>query len=246
MPLPFNLTKEMLAAEGYLLQRRADIDADPDFLAIYKKTSLFTMTSLERQYALFKAVQHIVKHRIPGDIVECGVWKGGSMMLALETLISLGDTSRNVFLYDTFSGMAEPTNRDVRYNAVDAHKVWESRQSGGINEWCYASLDKVKKNIASVEYPEHKVNFVVGKVEETIPTTAPKQISILRLDTDWYKSTAHELKYLFPLLVKGGMLIIDDYGCWRGAREAVDEYIADNHLDIFLNRIDYTCRIAIK
>ncbi len=236
----------MLAAEGYLIQRRADIDADSEFSAIYKKTAPFTMTSLERQYALFKAVQHVVRGRIPGDIVECGVWRGGSMMLALETLIGLGETNRDIFLYDTFSGMSEPTGRDIRYNAIDTRKVWESRQSGNINEWCYASLDEVKQNITSVGYPEHRINFVAGKVEETIPAVIPKNISILRLDTDWYESTAHELKYLFPRLVKGGILIIDDYGCWRGARDAVDEYIQDNGLNIFLNRIDYTCRVAVK
>lgn len=246
MALPFNLTREMLAAEGYLLQRRADIDADSQFMAIHKKVAPFTMTSLERQYALFKATQHIVRNHIPGDIVECGVWKGGSIMLVLETLIGLREMNRKIYLYDTFSGMSEPTDRDIRYNAVDAHRVWGSRRAGDINKWCYAPLDEVKANIAPIGYPKNKVVFAVGKIEETVPAAISRNISLLRLDTDWYESTAHELKYLFPRLVRGGILIVDDYGCWRGAHDAVDEYIKDNGLSIFLNRVDYTCRLAVK
>src|ERR1051325_10354963 len=85
-----------------------------------------------------------------------------------------------------------------------------------------------------------------GTVEETIPAQAPERIALLRLDTDWYESTRHELVHLYPRLVPGGVLIIDDYGHWEGARKAVDEYIAQNNLRLFLNRIDYAGRLAIK
>jgi hypothetical protein len=83
-------------------------------------------------------------------------------------------------------------------------------------------------------------------VEDTIPGNMPKKIALLRLDTDWYESTKHELTHLFPLLQSNGVLIIDDYGHWEGARKAVNEYISDKHIRILLNRIDYTGRIAIK
>jgi hypothetical protein len=112
--------------------------------------------------------------------------------------------------------------------------------------WCFSSIEEVKNNIATLNYPTEKVYFVKGKVEDTIPTTIPQKIAVLRLDTDWYESTKHELEHLFPLLVSGGVLIIDDYGHWEGARKAVDEYIEKNNLNILLNRIDYTGRIAIK
>jgi hypothetical protein len=104
----------------------------------------------------------------------------------------------------------------------------------------------VKLNIESTNYPKNLVHFVKGKVEDTIPQTMPEKIAILRLDTDWYESTYHELKHLFPKLVKGGIIIIDDYGHWKGAREAVDQYFTENGIHILLNRIDYTGRIGIK
>ena len=77
-----------------------------------------------------------------------------------------------------------------------------------------------------------------------IPKYLPGEIALLRLDTDWYKSTQHELIHLYPLLVGSGVLIIDDYGHWQGAKKAVDEYFSDKK--ILLNRIDYTGRISIK
>ena len=83
-------------------------------------------------------------------------------------------------------------------------------------------------------------------MEDTIPKNSPEKISILRLDTDWYESTKHELEYLFPRLSSGGILIIDDYGHFKGAKKAVDEYFTKNKIQYFLNRIDYTGRLIVK
>ncbi len=98
----------------------------------------------------------------------------------------------------------------------------------------------------STGYPKEKIHLIKGKVEDTIPENIPKEIALLRLDTDWYESTKHELIHLFPLLKPNGILIIDDYGHWEGARKAVDEYISDNNIHILLNRIDYSGRISVK
>ena len=96
-------------------------------------------------------------------------------------------------------------------------------------------------------YPEEKIHFVQGRVEETIPASAPDSISLLRLDTDWYESTKHELVHLFPRLSPSGVIIIDDYGHWKGCRKAVDEYFdTGDHPQLLLNRVDYSCRIAVK
>jgi hypothetical protein len=95
-------------------------------------------------------------------------------------------------------------------------------------------------------YDSEKVFFVKGKVEETLPAHAPDRISLLRLDTDWYESTYHELTHLYPRLTVGGVLIIDDYGHWAGARRAVDDFIGKNKLRLLLNRVDYTGRICVK
>jgi len=207
----------------------------------------FTLTSPERVNALIEAVRYIVANRIEGALVECGVWKGGSTMAIALTLKELGDETRELYLYDTFSGMSVPTDVDISiYGSVAQDKFSQIRNSEDSSDWCLCPLKEVRENVFSTSYPKKKFHFVKGKVENTIPETIPEKIALLRLDTDWYESTKHELTYLFPILKPGGVIIIDDYGHWAGARKAVDEYIQENSLCILLNRIDYTGRVAIK
>jgi O-methyltransferase len=223
----------------------ADIPAS--LIEIYNKIKPYTMTSAERVFALCEAVKYIHDKNIEGDIVECGVWKGGSMMAVAETLLSVNESSRNLYLFDTFEGMVPPTDQDVDITGVAAESLLEqSDKMKDDSVWCCASLEIVKNVLNSVGYPSEKIYFVKGMVEYTIPSHAPNKIALLRLDTDWYESTKHEMEYLFPRLAKGGVLIIDDYGHWKGARKAVDEYLEKNKIKILLNRIDYTGRIAVK
>jgi O-methyltransferase len=217
-----------------------DIENDKDFGRLMNQCRPFTMTSVQRLYALNQAVNYISKNKISGDIVECGVWRGGSSMMSALTLLEGKDTARNLYLYDTFEGMSEPTNDDVSMTGALAEKTWQSIDK------CDADLNDVQTNMKQTNYPFSKIHFVQGKVEQTIPETIPSSIALLRLDTDWYESTYHELVHLFPRLVTGGVLIIDDYGHWQGARKAVDQYFAEQKTPILLNRIDYTGRIAIK
>lgn len=221
-------------------------DFEPEFFEIYEACRTYTMTSIERMYSLYKAVEYVVKNNIPGDIVEAGVWRGGSCMLIAKTLQKFGDTERRIFLYDTFKGMPAPTAQDKQHDGERLQKRWDANIESNHNDWCYASLEDVKKNIASTSYASDKTIFVQGRVEETIPDTIPSHISLLRLDTDWYESTAHEMKHLYPLLQTRGVLIIDDYGHWKGSRQAVDEYIASEQLPLLLARVDYTGRIGVK
>lgn len=240
------LMRKILETQGYSVTRLSPPDMSQKFLALHDKVKMFTMTSVERQYALYQSIRYVVDVGIAGDIVECGVWKGGSTMLAALTLMELGITNRNLYLFDTFAGMSEPSDKDVNIHGSSAKGKWHTLLRGVINEWDYASLEEVKQNMYTTGYPKEKISFVVGKVEDTIPQAAPDKIAILRLDTDWYESTKHELDNLFPRLVQGGVLIIDDYGHWQGARRAVDEYIAEHKIRLLLNRIDYTGRIAVK
>jgi hypothetical protein len=226
---------------------QAFTDFEPAFVEQLSRCKPFTMTSEERLYALFKAVEYIVANTIEGSIVECGVWRGGSTMCALLELKHMNTTTYPVYLYDTFDGMSEPTEKDRDLSGKDARKLLnQSEKTTEDIMWCYAPLEDVQKNIQSTGYPMDRVTFVKGKVEDTIPQTIPDKIAILRLDTDWYESTYHELTHLFPKLVPGGVLIIDDYGHWKGAREAVDQYFREHHIRMLLNRIDYTGRIGIK
>ena len=205
----------------------------------------FTMTSVERMAALINAVNYLSQNKIPGDIAECGVWRGGSMMIVALTLLANGDTSRSLYLYDTFEGMSAPTGHDRSFDGVSADEQLE-RDPQGTGVWCYAGIEDVRNNILSTGYPEGRIHLIKGKVEETIPQSCPQELSLLRLDTDWYESTRHELNHLFPLLHNKGVLIIDDYGHWQGARKAVDEYFSEHGNSTYLHRIDYTGRILVR
>lgn len=235
---------------GYLLTKKGsaptDISSiDPDFIEMYARCMEFTMTSVERAYALYKSIEYIVTKSIKGDIVECGVWRGGSAMLCALALKHFGDTTRTIHLYDTYKGMTEPMRNDFRLSThAKAEMKWENMERNGYNEWAYATLEEAKKNLASTGYAEEYLHYIVGDVRETIPFTTPKHIALLRLDTDWYESTKHELMYLFPLLCSGGVLIIDDYGEWAGAKRATDEFFSNKPM--LLNRIDNTGRIGVK
>jgi O-methyltransferase len=224
------------------------VDLEPDFWALHERCAAYTMTSVERMHALHEAVAFVVRGDVPGDYVECGVWRGGSSMLAALQLQRLGDAERRLWLYDTFAGMPEPTARDTveRYSGQDARAEWARQQAGEVNLWCYGSLDEVRANMLSTGLAERRLELVPGKVEDTLPALAPPRISVLRLDTDWYESTRHELVHLFPRLSPGGVLIVDDYGAWPGARQAVDEYFAEHGVRMLLNRIDYSGRIGVK
>jgi len=212
-------------------------------LVILEEVKAYTMTSPERIVSLVRAINYIEENDIEGCIVECGVWKGGSMMAAL---LALREKNRNIYLYDTFEGMSEPTNKDESYKNESAKEAYLTKNEYWKRIECYSALDEVKNNIHNINYPKDKINFIQGKVEETIPEIIPEKIAVLRLDTDWYESTMHEMVHLFPKLVTGGVIIIDDYGHWKGCKKAVDEYISKNNIKLLLNRIDYTGRIGIK
>lgn len=242
------MISKLLKPFGYKIakvQKEEDFINDPTFLKILKACSPYTMTSVERMYALYNAVTYIVKNNIAGSFVECGVWRGGSSMMIALTLKELGVTNRKLYLYDTYEGMSEPTADDVDFRGGQAKELMDQNVENKENSvWCLADLNDVQTNMRSTGYPQDLVHFVKGKVEDTIPATMPDApIALLRLDTDWYESTAHELKYLYPLLIQKGVLVIDDYGHWEGCKRAVDEYFNGS---LLLNRIDYTGRIAIK
>jgi hypothetical protein len=221
-------------------------DFDRDTVEMIRRVAPFTMTSLERLYSLRQAVQYVVRHAIPGDIVECGVWKGGTMMAAALTLVELGERERGLWLYDTFEGMSAPTGNDVDYAGRPAAALLQHEDRQTSPYWAYGPLETVRQVMQQSGYPSDRVTFVKGKVEDTIPAHAPQQIALLRLDTDWYESTYHELVHLYPRLSIGGVMILDDYGHWQGARRAVDQYMAETGAKLLLHRIDYTGRACVK
>lgn len=237
---------QVVSKNQHLYGEPVEGELDTHFMDMVKGCQPYTMTSLERLFAAHQAAKYIHENMILGDVVECGVWKGGSSMMMMMTLLSLGDTSRNFYLYDTFEGMSEPTDADISLKGEDADIEYTKSQKNDHNEWCYSPIEEVQSNVWSSGYPKQNIKFVKGKVEDTMPETLPEDIAILRLDTDWYESTYHELVHLYPLLTVNGVLIIDDYGHWVGAKKAVDQYFEEQGVKPLLNRIDYTGRMAIK
>ncbi|MFO1480997.1 MAG: TylF/MycF/NovP-related O-methyltransferase [Turneriella sp.] len=222
---------------------------EPEFHDIYAKCKEYTMTSAARMYGLFKAVEYVINAKIPGDFVECGVWRGGSSMLIAYMLANRKITDRKIYLYDTFEGMSAPSKEDVDITGKNADNLLdEGKNQKETSVWCLADLSDVQNNLALTGIHPQQVIYIKGKVEETIPGESPRAtLALLRLDTDWYESTRHELVHLYPQLSAAGVLIIDDYGHWTGCRKAVDEYFAaGKQKPIYLSRVDYTGRIGIK
>jgi hypothetical protein len=204
------------------------------------------MTSPLRIAALVQSIEYIVTHNIPGAIVECGVWRGGSMMAAALTLNRLRRADRPLWLYDTFAGMTEPTPEDVDFLGRPAGHLLRQHGPGDAQSIrCVSPLDEVRGNLIRTGYPASLVRFVRGPVEQTLRDHKPGHIALLRLDTDWYESTRAELVHLMPRLSSGGVLIIDDYGHWQGCRRAVDEFFDRHRVPMLLMPIDYTGRIGV-
>jgi hypothetical protein len=208
----------------------------------------FTMASQSRLVNTLKSCRYVVENNIPGDFVECGVWRGGNGILAKKMFEALG-SDKQVWMFDTFEGMTEPTDFDVSaLSKVKAETKYRQTLNESHSEWAYASIEDVKNNCKSSSIDFGGLKFVKGDVCQTLndPDNIPSAISVLRLDTDWYESTKSELEVLYPILSTKGVLIIDDYGHWEGSRRAVDEYFSEQKYKPLFNAIDYSGRSAIK
>lgn len=253
MRLLQNIVLELRKARRALRRRLRDsvgeerpMDFSDFTVELVRKVAPYTLTPPERIYNLELAVRHVVRRRVPGDIVECGVWRGGSMMAVAHVLMDEGDEERRLVLFDTFEGMTEPTAEDVSWSGKTALPSYRKRLREGESQWMRAELDEVRANLYATGFDQSRIHFVKGRVEDTLPSDAVERIALLRLDTDWYQSTKVELEHLYPLLSPGGILLVDDYGRWQGQRQAVDEYLEANDAAIFLARIDDYSRIGVK
>jgi O-methyltransferase len=224
----------------------SELDLEDEVFERILRCRPFTMTSVARMSAMVDSTRYISRRGLQGSIVECGVWKGGSVMVSMLTILEEGLPLRDYHLFDTFEGMTSPEGIDVDFAGVEAAKrlADDDEETGQV--WAKAGIDEVRANIEAIGYPMEHVHFVQGRVEDTVQPDSVGCIALLRLDTDWYASTKHELVNLYPNLVVDGVLIIDDYGYWRGSRAAVDEYLEEKGIGSFLFRIDNTGRMLIK
>ena len=212
--------------------------------AILTKIKSITMTSTSRLSGIALAMRYIRANGIEGDVVECGVWAGGS--IAAAALLGANDNiPRKYWLFDTFEGMTRPSMHDPK-EAQDGYLKMKHSNDDGSN-WCEVNEGQVRKNLIDAGVDVSTCIFVAGDVGKTLAEERlPTKIALLRLDTDWYESTLIELEILFPKLASGGVLIIDDYGHWEGARKAVEEYFDQQEVKPLLIPLDYTGRICIK
>ena len=205
---------------------------DDEAVRVIRMVEGLTFLPWSGRFDIYRADIYAAKS-VAGDLVECGVWRGGAAIVMAEAVVRAGADNRRLFLYDTFSGMTKPTEKHSRVvgniGTGSIKKTFDrfaDLDRGSHTDWAYAPIEEVQENLKMSRLPQEQFILVKGAVEQTIPETAPEEISVLRLDTDWYGSTKHEMEQLFPRLNTGGVLIIDDYGWWAGSRHAVDEYLA--------------------
>ena len=213
-----------------------------DLIGFIKIVKPYSMTSEARISCLFNCLEYIRKNKIPGDLVECGVWRGGNILGILKYLEFHNMTDRNVWLYDTFSGMTMPEDNDVDYTGRKASDILA-------DVLCMNSLTEVQDVINNnTQYPRDKIKYVVGDICQTLLNTEniPERIALLRLDTDWYESTKIELEVLWDKVEVNAPCIIDDYGHWQGCREAVHEFFNAKNCEHRFDHVDYTCVVTRK
>jgi hypothetical protein len=245
-PFGFQIRRASRSAGKYEFPVEAS-QVEKDIIEYVLNKSL-TMVSVDRLWAAISSTKYVVNAGIEGDVVECGVWRGGCSLAMAMTIKELG-SSKKVYLFDTFAGMTKPTELDiVESSKLPALNKFLKNARASHNAWSYAPIEEVEANFAEADCL-HIANFVKGDVLETLdnPANLPAHISLLRLDTDWFESTKKELDILYPILSINGVLLIDDYGHWQGSRRAFDQFFSDPIKTRPLAwKTDYTGRGVVK
>jgi O-methyltransferase len=230
--------------------RNGVVELKPNEIEIieYVSKNEFSMASIPRLINTLLSCKYVVENDIPGDFVECGVWRGGNGILA-KMIFELMGSDKKVWMFDTFAGMTKPSEFDiVSKSNKHAGKKFQRTNKNSHSEWCYASLEDVKQNCLASAIDHLEMKFIKGDVSQTLldAKNLPEAISVLRLDTDFYESTKIELQVMYPILSHAGVLIIDDYGYWQGSKKAVDEYFIDKINKPLFNVVDFAGRSCLK
>lgn len=210
-----------------------DLASPSEFSSLYRQVRTHTMCSNARLRGLYRALLGVVNRDIPGDIVECGSARGGSAALMALTLRGL-NVKRKLWLFDTFDGLPAPTSQDPDFELADL-----------FTGTCVGTLDEVRGLFHRLNIADN-VEFVEGLFQETLPVTPVSRIAVLHIDGDWYESVRVCLNSLYYKVVPGGVIQLDDYGYWKGARKAVDEFLDQRGIQAPLHRLDYSGRFLIK
>ena len=210
-----------------------DLISPSRFSVLYREIRGHTMCSNARLRALYNAVRHVALNDVKGDLAECGCARGGSAALMALTLRHLG-AHRTIWLFDTFEGLPAPTAHDPDYEIADLY-------TGS----CLGTVAEVQSLFEHLEVADG-VEFIKGLFQDTLPLAQVRQIALLHIDGDWYESVKACLENLYDKVTPGGIVQFDDYGYWKGARKAVDEFLEKRGIRVPLRRLDYSGRSLIK
>lgn len=237
----FNLIGYEIVKKNNYFDRKSNFIAEASIkekkiLNHFRKISLASELNL---WSIYQSLIYIKKNEIQGDLVECGIYNGSTLSFIGKICNEL-NISKNIWGYDTFDGFVL---NSITENDTD---LKTGKQIIYKNDDIFFSIEQVIENIKSNDNDFDKYKLIKGDILKTLDheNNLPKKISFLRLDTDIYSTTKKQLEILFPRLVTGGILHIDDYGWCPGVRKAVDEYFENSN--IWLHRVDFTCRYLVK
>lgn len=204
-----------------------------EFALLYRAVRPFTMCGPARLQGLHRAVREVIVRQVPGSIVECGTARGGSAALMGLTLKQMG-ARRPLWVFDTFDGIPSPTPDDPD---LEIGRLYTGQFRG--------DLEEVRELFGRLGILGD-AHLVRGLFQETLPVTDVASIAVLHLDGDWYESVKVCLDHLYDRVSSGGIIQIDDYGHWEGARKATDEFLQRRGIRTPLGRLDYSGRQLVK
>jgi O-methyltransferase len=175
-----------------------------------------SMIGLKRMENIEFCVNDTIKNNVPGDLIETGVWRGGSVIFMRALLKAANVSDKTVWVADSFEGLPKPD--EVKYTADKGDDHYT------LSDVLAISLDEVKHNFEKYGLLDNQVKFLKGWFKDTLPTAPIDKLSVLRLDGDMYESTINALDNLYPKLSRGGYIIVDDYGAVEGCKLAIHDY----------------------
>jgi len=226
----------ILKSRGLSLFREADVNLTERAEGRDWPADAETMIGLKRLDNLHFCIQQVLREGIPGDFIETGVWRGGACIFMRAALQAYGDTSRTVWVADSFEGLPKP---DGRYSQDSGDRHWKKSEVLGI------PLEQVQANFSRYGLLDDRVRFLKGWFKDTLPSAPIEKLAILRLDGDMYASTMDSLVNLYPKLSPGGYIIIDDYSEIATCSQAVDDFRRTHSITTPLTPID-SCAVYWK
>ena len=228
----YRLGRSLFNARNFMLVRKHPFNEYARNRGLDWPADALTMIGMQRLTSLQHCVEKVLADGIPGDLVECGVWRGGAAILMRAILSAYGDETRRVWLADSFAGVPPPDT--VNYKADKGIKLHRHAKILGVPE------AEVRANFERYGLLDEQVRFIPGWFKDTLADAPVEQIAVLRLDGDLYESTIQALDALYPRLSSGGYCIIDDYYALKACEQAVTDYREKHGISVEIEEIDGT------